>query len=48
VDIDEPVGGGGYVFAFDAADLIDNIEREVTVGGYIDCGPEDTSSRSGA
>ena len=42
VDIDESVGGGGYVFAFDAADLIENIEREVAVGGFINCGPEAT------
>ena len=42
MDIDESVGGGGYVFAFDAADLTENIEREVAVGGFINCGPEGT------
>jgi glyoxylase-like metal-dependent hydrolase (beta-lactamase superfamily II) len=42
VDLDESVGGGGYVFAFDAADLVENIDREVAVGGFIDCSPEDT------
>jgi N-acyl homoserine lactone hydrolase len=42
VDIDESVGGGGYVFAFDAADLTENVEREAAVGGFINCGPEDT------
>jgi glyoxylase-like metal-dependent hydrolase (beta-lactamase superfamily II) len=42
VDLDESVGGGGYVFAFDAADLTENIEKELAVGGFIDCGPEAT------
>ncbi len=28
-------GGGGFVFAFDAADLTENIDREVAVGGRI-------------
>jgi N-acyl homoserine lactone hydrolase len=42
VDLDGSVGGGGFVFAFDAADLAENIEREVPVGGFINCGPEDT------
>jgi N-acyl homoserine lactone hydrolase len=42
VDLDKSVGGGGYVFAFDAADLTENIEREVAVGGFIDVGPEAT------
>jgi glyoxylase-like metal-dependent hydrolase (beta-lactamase superfamily II) len=40
VDLDESVGGGGYVFAFDAADLTENIEQEVAVGGFINCEPE--------
>jgi N-acyl homoserine lactone hydrolase len=35
VRMDESVGGGGFVFAFDAADLTENIEREVAVGGRI-------------
>ncbi|MBP2703972.1 N-acyl homoserine lactonase family protein [Microbispora sp. RL4-1S] len=42
VDLDDSLGGGGFVFAFDAADLTENIEREVAVGGFIDCGPEAT------
>lgn len=40
VSLDESVGGGGFVFAFDAADLTENIDREVAVGGRIDAGPE--------
>lgn len=40
VDFDERVGGGGLVFAFDAADLTENIEHELSVGGLIGCGPE--------
>jgi glyoxylase-like metal-dependent hydrolase (beta-lactamase superfamily II) len=31
---------GGYVFAFDAADLIENVEQEIAPGGFVDCGPE--------
>jgi glyoxylase-like metal-dependent hydrolase (beta-lactamase superfamily II) len=31
---------GGYVFAFDAADLIENIDQEIAPGGFVDCGPE--------
>ncbi len=42
VDLDPSVGGGGYVFAFDAADLTENIEHELAVGGFIDCTPEET------
>jgi glyoxylase-like metal-dependent hydrolase (beta-lactamase superfamily II) len=42
VDLDESVGGGGLVFAFDAADLTRNIEEEVAVGGFIDVEPEVT------
>jgi N-acyl homoserine lactone hydrolase len=34
--------GGGYVFAFDAADLVENIEGELPVGSFVDCEPEDT------
>ena len=40
VSLDQSVGGGGFVFAFDAADLTGNIEREVAVGGRIGAGPE--------
>ncbi len=40
VSLDESVGGGGFVFAFDAADLTENIEREVAAGSRIAAGPE--------
>ena len=36
------MGGGGYVFAFDAADLQENIDGELPVGTFINCAPEDT------
>lgn len=39
VDLDDSVGGGGYVFAFDAADLTQNIEADVSVGGRVDATP---------
>ena len=42
VDLDASVGGGGFLFAFDAADLTENIEHELAVGGFIDCQPEET------
>jgi N-acyl homoserine lactone hydrolase len=42
VDLDPSVGGGGYLFAFDAADLTENIEDELAVGGFINCEPQDT------
>ena len=42
VDLDDSVGGGGFVFAFDAADLTENIERELAIGGYVDVDPADT------
>ena len=42
VDLDPSVGGGGFVFAFDAADLTRNIEDEVAVGGFIGVPPEET------
>ncbi|MDQ2724123.1 MAG: N-acyl homoserine lactonase family protein [Actinomycetota bacterium] len=42
VDVDPSAGSGGFVFAFDAADLTENLDREVAVGGYIDCEPEAT------
>jgi N-acyl homoserine lactone hydrolase len=38
----ERAGVGGYVFAFDAADLQENIDDELAVGGFIDCEPEQT------
>jgi len=34
--------GDGYVLAFDAADLEENIERELAVGGFVHCRAEDT------
>jgi N-acyl homoserine lactone hydrolase len=42
VELDPSVGEGGFVFAFDAADLTENIEDERAVGGFIDCTPEET------
>ncbi|MDT5401157.1 MAG: N-acyl homoserine lactone hydrolase, partial [Mycobacterium sp.] len=36
VELDESVGGDGFVFAFDAADLTENIELELAIGGFID------------
>jgi glyoxylase-like metal-dependent hydrolase (beta-lactamase superfamily II) len=42
VEMDPAVGGGGFVFAFDAADLTENIEHELPIGGYIDVDPEET------
>ena len=42
VDVDESAGGGGFVFAFDAADLTENIEGELGIGGRVDVGPEAT------
>ena len=42
VDLDASVGGGGFVFAFDAADLTENIEQELPVGGYIGVEPHET------
>ncbi len=40
--MDPTVGGGGYVFAFDAADLQENIDFERAVGGSIGVSPEAT------
>ena len=42
VDLDESVGGGGFVFAFDAADLTENIEHELAIGGFVDIDPQET------
>lgn len=42
VDLDESVGGGGFVFAFDAADLTENIEQELAIGGFVDIDPQET------
>jgi len=38
--MDSRAGGGGFVFAFDAADLSENIEREVSVGSRIGASAE--------
>jgi len=38
----EDFGVGGFVLAFDAADLQRNIDEELPVGGFIDCPPEQT------
>ncbi|MDQ1520433.1 MAG: N-acyl homoserine lactone hydrolase [Actinomycetota bacterium] len=42
VDLDESVGGGGYVFAFDAADLQENLDDELPVGHAIGVPAEET------
>ncbi len=42
VELDPSVGGGGFVFAFDAADLTENIEDELPIGSSIDVTPEQT------
>jgi len=34
--------GRGYVLAFDAADLRENLDRELAVGGFVRCSAEDT------
>jgi len=39
VDVDDSVGGGGYVFAFDAADLTANIDDDISIGGRVDATP---------
>jgi glyoxylase-like metal-dependent hydrolase (beta-lactamase superfamily II) len=42
VDLDDSVGGGGFIFAFDAADLTENIEHELPIGGVVDVDPMET------
>jgi glyoxylase-like metal-dependent hydrolase (beta-lactamase superfamily II) len=42
VRYDRSLGGGGFVFAFDAADLAENIQRDLPIGGVVGCNPEDT------
>jgi glyoxylase-like metal-dependent hydrolase (beta-lactamase superfamily II) len=42
VELDASVGGGGFVFAFDAADLTENIEHELPIGGVVDIDPMET------
>jgi glyoxylase-like metal-dependent hydrolase (beta-lactamase superfamily II) len=38
----DQVGVPGFVLAFDAADLQENIDHELAVGGFIDTTPEET------
>jgi glyoxylase-like metal-dependent hydrolase (beta-lactamase superfamily II) len=42
VRYDEAAGGGGFVFAADAADLTENVAHELPIGGVIDCDPATT------
>jgi N-acyl homoserine lactone hydrolase len=42
VDLDDSIGGGGFVFAFDAADLTENIDHELAVGTFINVEPDET------
>ncbi len=42
IDLDDSVGGGGLVLAFDAADLTENIDYELSVGGRVEAGPEES------
>lgn len=42
VELDPSVGGGGFVFAFDAADLAENIEHERAIGSVVDVDPAAT------
>ena len=42
VEMHPSLGEGGFIFAFDAADLTENIEDELAVGSFIDVQPEDT------
>ena len=42
VRYDRSVGGGGFVFAMDAADLTENLDHELPIGGVVDRDPSDT------
>jgi glyoxylase-like metal-dependent hydrolase (beta-lactamase superfamily II) len=42
VEMDASVGGGGFVFAFDAGDLTANFEHELPIGGRVHATPEET------
>ncbi len=42
ISFDDSVGGGGMIFAFDAADLTENVVHELPIGGTINCDPQDT------
>ncbi len=41
-DLAEHLGVPGFVFAFDAADLQENIDHELPVGGFVDVHPDET------
>jgi N-acyl homoserine lactone hydrolase len=45
VELDESVGGGGYVFAFDAADLTENIDGELPIGFFVGVEPSETAEQ---
>jgi N-acyl homoserine lactone hydrolase len=40
--MDDEAGGHGFVFAFDAADLKENVRDEKAVGGFVHCEAQDT------
>ena len=42
VRYDRSVGGGGFVFAMDAADLTEDLDHELPTGGVVDGDPSDT------
>ena len=42
VRYDRSVGGGGFVFAMDAADPTGNLDHELPIGGVVDGDPSDT------
>jgi glyoxylase-like metal-dependent hydrolase (beta-lactamase superfamily II) len=42
VTLDDSVGGGGYVFAADAADLDENITDERAIGVFVDVQASET------
>jgi N-acyl homoserine lactone hydrolase len=41
-DLADDLGVPGFVFAFDAADLQENIDDELAVGGFVHCAASDT------
>jgi N-acyl homoserine lactone hydrolase len=41
-ELADAYGVAGFILAFDAADLQQNIDEELAVGGFIDCPPEQT------
>ncbi len=42
VTLDPAVGGGGFLFAFDAADLTANLDGELAIGERIGCSAKET------